>query len=96
MTVFLLDVPEPSYSAPWMHWFSGFTGWILATCLFLVGIVMVTGLCAWVWGKMDSSGRAQTNGLIGFGLAAVAAAVISVAGSIIVWASNLGPNWANF
>lgn len=89
-------VPGPSYTGPWMGWFSGFTGWLLATCLFIVAIIIIVGLMYWAWGKVDSSQRAQSNGLITVVMGAVAAAVIGTAGSAIAWASDLGPEWMNF
>lgn len=91
-----LDVPEPSYSGPWMGWLSGFTGWLLATFLFIVAIVIVFGVGAWAWGKLDSSQRAQTNGIMTVAVGAVAASIIAVAGSAIMWASDLGPDWMSF
>lgn len=94
--IYALDVPGPSYSGPWMHWFSGFSGWLLATCLFILGIVIVFGLAAWAWGKIDSSQRAQTSGLVTVAFGAVAASIVGVAGSAIAWASDLGPDWMSF
>ena len=49
--IYALNVPGPTYSAPWMHWLSGFTGWLIATALFVLAIVLVYGIGAWVWGK---------------------------------------------
>lgn len=94
--LYAIDVPEPSYTGPWMHWFSGFTGWLLATALFILGIVIVFGLAAWAWGKIDSSQRAQTSGIATVVVGAVAASIVAVAGSAIAWASGLGPNWMSF
>ena len=91
-----IDVPEPSYTGPWMHWFSGFTGWLLATALFVLGIVIVVGLAFWAWGKIDSSQRAQTNGIVTVAVGTVAASIVAVAGSAIAWASDLGPDWMSF
>ena len=91
-----IDVPEPSYAGPWMHWFSGFTGWLLATALFVLGIVIVVGLAFWAWGKIDSSQRAQTNGIVTVAVGTVAASIVAVAGSAIAWASDLGPDWMSF
>ena len=47
-------------------------------------------------GKVDGSQRAQTSGILSVGLGAVAAAIIAVAGSAIMWATDLGPDWMSF
>lgn len=76
-----------------MPWVSGFSGWVLATLVFIVAIIMVVGAAAWVWGKMENSQRAQSAGIVGFAVGAAGAALIAVAGAAIEWAGGLGPNW---
>ena len=86
----------PDWSAPWLGLFDDAFGWIIATVLFVVAIVMVIGLCMWAAGKLGSSGRGQDGGLMTFGIGIVGAILTSVAGGLIMWASDLGPDWFNF
>lgn len=91
-----LNVPGPTFDAPWMDWLSGYLGWGLATLIAVLVIVTAVGAGLWVWGKVVHSSRPQESGITGAVLSMVAAALITVAGSAIMWATELGPEWANF
>lgn len=91
-----LNVPGPSFDAPWMDWFRGYVGWGLATLIAVLVIVTAVGAGLWVWGKMINSSRPQESGITGAVLSMVAAAIITVAGSAIMWATEIGPEWATF
>ena len=87
---------DADFSAPWLGLFDDAFGWIMATVLFLFAIVMVIGLAIWAVGKLGSSGRGQNNGLTAFGIGILGALLTVVAGSIVMWATDLGPDWFNF
>lgn|SRR5690625_4322429 len=87
---------DADFSAPWLGLFDDAFGWIMATVLFLFAIVMVIGLAVWGAGKLGSSGRGQNGGLIAFGIGILGAVLTVVAGSIVMWATTLGPNWFDF
>lgn len=91
-----LNVPGPSFDAPWMEMFSGYLGWGLATLLAVTVVVTLMGLGLWGWGKIAGSSSSQQSGIIGAALSIIAGAVITIAGSVIMWATTLGPEWANF
>lgn len=95
-TVTGLQVPSPRFDAPWADWLGGTVGFVLATILALLVIIMIMGAGYWIWGKLSGGQSAQSQGLTGFILATGAAAVITVAGSAVVWATDLGPDWASF
>ncbi|MGO1523364.1 MAG: hypothetical protein ACTHV8_06700 [Nesterenkonia sp.] len=87
---------DADFSAPWLALFDDAFGWIIATVVFILAIVMVVGLAMWVAGKLGSSGRGQDQGLTVFGIGIVAAILVSVVGGIVMWATDLGPDWFNF
>lgn len=91
-----LDVPGPTFDAPWMDWFTGISGWVLATLIALLAIVSIAGVGAWVYGKLTGVSAAQNNGIVGVVLGTVGAAVVTVAGTAIMWATEIGPEWASF
>lgn len=84
------------FSAPWLGLFDDAFGWLIATAVFVFAICAVVGLIMWVAGKLGSSGRGQGAGLTVFGIGIVAAILTAVTGSIIMWATDLGPDWFNF
>lgn len=84
------------WSAPWLGLFDDAFGWIMATVLFIMAILMVVGLVMWVAGKLGAGGRSQDSGLQLFGVGIIAAILVSITGSLIMWATDLGPDWFNF
>lgn len=99
VATFTLSTPgstDADFSAPWLGLFDDAFGWIMATVLFVFAIVMVIGLALWGAGKLGSSGRGQNNGLTAFGVGILGALLTVVAGSIVMWATDLGPSWFDF
>lgn len=84
-----------SWDAPWMELFDDTFGWIMGSVLFILAILAVIGLAMWVAGKLGAGGRSQNSGLTMAGVSVLAAVGVAVTGSVIMWATDLGPNWFN-
>lgn len=90
------DLPSPDFDAPWMGFFNTIGGFIIATVLSILVALMVIGILIWVAGKVGIGGRAQESGIGAFVIGAVGAVLIGIASMVIVYATDIGPEWMDF
>ena len=89
-------MPSPDFSAPFMELFTSIGGWIMAAGLVGMAIFIVIGAIGWLAGKFGTGGKMQEVSLSMCAWAIIAAMIIAVSGSIVMWATDTAPTWMDF
>lgn len=90
------DLPTPDFEAPWMDFFTTIGGFIIATIVVVLVVVMIIGVGIWIAGKLGAGGRAQESGIGAFVWGLVASVLIGTATTLVVYFSDVGPEWMTF
>ncbi|WP_261623252.1 hypothetical protein [Nesterenkonia marinintestina] len=90
------DLPSADFDAPWMEAFTGVGGWLIATAIVLLVIAIGLGVVWWVFGKFSKTGGAQEAGLSIVAISFVAAFIIGIAATAIIYMTEIGPEWMTF
>lgn len=90
------DLPEANFDAPWMPFFTTIGGFLVATVLAILVVIIVFGAIIWAGGKLGSSGGGRDSGMKAVLISLAAAVIIGTASTAVVWGSDIGPQWMNF
>lgn len=90
------DLPTADFEAPWMDFFTTIGGFIIATIVVVLVVVMIIGVGIWIAGKLGAGGRAQESGIGAFVWGLVASVLIGTATTLVVYFSDVGPDWMTF
>lgn len=89
-------VPRPRFDAPWQMWLTGMSGFVIATFLVILVVLMALGVAVWVSGKVTAGGRAQSVGIGGFFWGAFGAVLVGVFAAAVAWSTDIGPAWMSW